>query len=170
MTDCRHLSERMPEVAGQQAAWSLADSAHLAECADCRTEWHLMLAARRLEARAPGVDADAIAAGVQRRLAAERRDRRRSRWTWVAASAAAAAAAVAIAVTSTRAPEAPPAPAAVAEALVPLPELEELEAAQLDTLLQTLDGSLAGTSEQGAPSPGEEAEAELERIFATWEG
>jgi hypothetical protein len=172
MTDCRHLSDRMPEVAAQRSAWAAAEAAHLASCAECRAEWDLMLAARRLEARAPAVDVDVIATALRQRLAAERSGRPRGRWTWLAASAAAAAAAVAVAVTSTRAPEVQTVPIAVAEgeALVPLPELEELEAAQLDTLLQTLDGSLAGTSEPADSTLGGETEAELERIFAAWEG
>jgi ribosome assembly protein YihI (activator of Der GTPase) len=64
------------------------------------------------------------------------------------------------------------APRAVAEAepLVPLPELEGLETAQLDTLLDALDEPFAGTSTLESSTLGDGAEDELERILATWEG
>ena len=74
MSDCERLSDRMPEVAMQQAAWTAEEAAHLASCADCRAEWDLVLAARRLESSAPSVDPTAVAAAVQRRLATDRID------------------------------------------------------------------------------------------------
>ena len=166
MTDCERLSDRMPEVAMQRGAWSAEEAAHLAGCDGCRLEWDLVLAARRLEARAPAVDAEAVAAAVQRRLAAER-TAGRTRWLWTgAAAAAAAAAAILIAVS------AGPEPQVVADAgpLLPLPELEGLETAQLDTLLQVLDAPSAGASTLESSALGEDVDAELERIFATWEG
>ena len=82
MSDCERLSDRMPDVALQRAAWSAEEAAHLASCADCRAEWDLVLAARRLEASAPSVDPATIAAAVQHRLASERMADRRSRWGW----------------------------------------------------------------------------------------
>lgn len=172
MTECERLSDRMPEVALQRGAWSVEEAAHLASCAGCRGEWELVLAARRLEARAPAVDANAIATALQRRLAAERRASVRTRRIWAAAGAAAAAAAIAVAVTSGGGPERPAEPtvAAEAEALVPLPELEGLETAQLDTLLQALDGPIAETSTLESSTLGEDVDAELERILTTSEG
>lgn len=173
MTDCERLSDRMPEVAMARAAWSSEEAAHLASCTECRGEWDLVLAARRLEARAPTVDGDAIAAAVQRRLTAERTGRRRTRRLWTAAgSAAAAAAAIAIAVGTGRAPEPEAGPEVVAqgEALVPLPELEGLETAQLDTLLQALEGPLAGSSTLESSTMSDDVDAELERILDTGEG
>jgi hypothetical protein len=172
MTDCERLSDRMPEVAMGRAAWTADEAAHLASCAECGAEWELVLAARRLEARAPAVDVAAISAGLQRRLAGQRTGGRRSRWIWAAGSAAAAAAAaIALGVTGGRdpAPETAPDVAVEAEPLVPLPELEGLEAAQLDTLLRALDGSLAGTASPDTTMPAE-VDAELEWILATWEG
>ena len=59
---------------------------------------------------------------------------------------------------------------AEAGALVPLPELEGLETAQLDTLLQSLDRPVAGTSTLDASTLGEYEDGELEQVFATWEG
>jgi hypothetical protein len=171
-TDCERLSDRMPEVAMQRAAWTAQESAHLASCADCRGEWKLILAAKRLEARAPALDAAGIAAAVQRRLATERATSRRGRWIWAAGSAAAAAAALALALTSGGGPPRQPA-AAVAietEPLVPLPELDGLETAQLDTLLRAINTAPAGTSGAESTTLGDEVDAELEQILATWEG
>ena len=171
MSDCERLSDRMPDVAMQRAAWTADEAAHLASCADCRAEWHLVLAARRLEAGAPTVDPTAIAAAVQRRLATDRTAGRRNRRLWAGGAAAAAAAAIALAIT--RGPAAQPdvAPVAAVETdlLVPLPELEGLETAQLDTLLQALDGPLAGASASDSASV-DDADAELDQLLATWEG
>jgi hypothetical protein len=117
------------------------------------------------------VDADAIAAAVQRRLGTERATGRRGRWIWAVGSAAAAAA-IAFAVTSRNEPrrEAAPAIAIETEPLVPLPELDGLETAQLDTLLQAIDAAPAGTSSVESTTLGDEVDAELEQILATWEG
>ena len=172
MSGCERLSDRMPEVAMRRAAWSAEEAEHLGACADCRAEWELMLAARRLEARAPAVNVDLVAAGVQRRLAAQRKASRRARWLWTAAGSAAAAAAVAIAVATGPAsgPDGGTPVVARAEALVPLPELEGLETAELDTLLQALDGPLAGSSTLESSTMSDDVDAELERILATSEG
>jgi hypothetical protein len=171
MTDCQRLSDRMPEVAMQRAAWTAEEAAHLAGCADCRDEWELVQAVQRLDSLAPAVDADAIAAAVQRRLGTERATGRRGRWIWAVGSAAAAAA-IAFAVTSRNEPrrEAAPAIAIETEPLVPLPELDGLETAQLDTLLQAIDAAPAGTSSVESTTLGDEVDAELEQILATWEG
>jgi hypothetical protein len=172
MTDCERLSDRMPQVAMQRAAWTAEEAAHLAGCAECRDEWELVQAAGRLGGRAPAVDAAAIAAGVQRRLAADRAAGRRGRWIWGLGSAAAAAAALAFAVTSGGAPrrEAPPVVAIETDPLVPLPELDGLETAQLDTLLQAIDTPPAARSGAESTTLGDEVDAELEQILATWEG
>jgi hypothetical protein len=169
MSDCERLSDRMPDVALQRAVWSAEEAAHLTSCADCRAEWDLVLAARRLEASAPSVDPAAIAAAVQHRLASQHTISRRSRWG-LAIAAAAAAAAVALAVGRAPEPPADPAVAVAAEPLVPLPELEGLDTAQLDTLLQALDGPLAGASAKDSTTADDDADAELEQILATWEG
>jgi hypothetical protein len=57
-----------------------------------------------------------------------------------------------------------------AEALVPLPELEGLGAAQLDTLLQSIDRPSTGSSSLDASTLGEPEDGELEQVFAAWEG
>jgi hypothetical protein len=172
MSDCERLSDRMPDVALLRAAWSAEEAAHLASCADCRAEWDLVLAACRLEASAPSVDPTAVVAAVQHRLATDRTASRRHRWAWVVGAAAAAVAAIVLSVAGGRESqrEAAPLVAVESEPLVPLPELEGLETAQLDTLLQSLDGPLAGTAARDSTAPDDDADSELEQILATWEG
>ena len=173
MNDCERLSDRMPEVAFRRAEWTPKESAHLAGCADCLAEWELVLAARALDESAPTVaDPSGLPAALQRRLAEDRALRARVRLAWSFAAAAAAAAAILTAVVTQR-DGAPPAGArtvAGAEALVPLPELEGLGTAQLDTLLQSLDRPFAGTSTLDASTLGEYEDGELEQVFDTWEG
>jgi len=173
MNDCERLSERMPEVALHRAAWTPAEAAHLAGCADCLAEWELVLAARALDESAPTVsELSGLPAALQRRLAEERALRTRVRRAWSFAAAAAAAAAILTAVVTQRDGGAPAGARTVAgaEALVPLPELDGLETAQLDTLLQSLDRPFAGTSTLDASTLGEFEDGELEQVFATWEG
>jgi hypothetical protein len=172
MNDCERLSDRMPDVALHRIEWTPEEAAHLAGCADCLAEWRLVLAARALDERAPTVsDPSALPVALQRRLAADRALRARVRLAWSFAAAAAAAAAILTAVVTQR--DGGPAGArtvAGTEALVPLPELEGLETAQLDTLLQSLDRPFAGTSTLDASTLGEYEDGELEQVFATWEG
>lgn len=172
MTDCEDLSDHMPDVALGRSAWSPEEAAHLAGCPECAREWELVRATRRLGERAPVLDPDAIAVGVARRLAAERRGTRRARRVWTAVGSTAAAAAIALALAGGEDSRQPAAPVVVAEAelLVPLPELEGLEAAQLDTLLRTFDRPPAESSGGGSSTLGDEADIELEQILASWEG
>jgi hypothetical protein len=173
MNDCERLSDRMPDVALGRGGWTPDEAAHLAGCAECRAEWRLVLAARALERGAPTVsDPSALAGTLQRRLAEDLAVRSRARRAWAFAGAAAAAAAIVGAVVSGRGagPAGDARAVAQAGALVPLPELEGLGAAQLDTLLRSLDRPLDGTSSLDAATLGEYEDGELEQVFATWEG
>lgn len=175
MNDCERLSDRMPDVALHRSEWTPEEAAHLAGCAECLAEWELVLAARALGERegAPTVsDSSAVSAALLRRLAEDRAGRARARRAWSFAGAAAAAAAILVAVMTGRdaATVAAPPVVAEAEALVPLPELEGLETAQLDTLLQSIDRPFAGTSTLDASTLGEHEDGELEQVFAAWEG
>jgi hypothetical protein len=172
MNRCTRLSERMPEVARHHSTWTPDEAVHLAECAECRGEWELMLVARRLEAHAPTTaDPSALAATLRRRLAEDRITQRRARQAWSFAGAAAVAAAILVAVMADRRVEpAAPRPIAGADALVPLPELEGLGAAQLDTLLRSIDRPSTEASSLDASTLGEHEDGELEQLFATWEG
>ena len=173
MNDCERLSDRMPDVALHRAEWTPDEAAHLEGCAGCLTEWKLVLAARALDASAPPLsDPSALPEVLRRRLAEDRALRTRMRRAWSFAAAAGAAAAILAAVVTQR-DAGPPAgvqTVAGAEVLVPLPELEGLETAQLDTLLQTLDRPVAGTSTLDASTLGEYEDGELEQVFAIWEG
>lgn len=173
MNACTRLSERMPEVARHRAEWTAYEAAHLADCAECLAEWRLVLAAQALDQRAPTVsDPEALAVVLQRRLRVDRAGRIRRRRAWSLAGAAVAAAAILVAVMTGRPAGPLPGPQATAgaETLVPLPELEGLERAQLDTLLQSIDRPVAGGSTLDASTLGEHEDGELEQVFATLEG
>jgi hypothetical protein len=162
----------MPELALPGGAWIAAEAAHPATCAEFRAEWASLQEARDLDVRAPTIaDPSALAVDVLRRLATERAKALRARRAWSFAGLAAAAA-VAAAVLTGREVETTRSPQIVAEgeALVPLPELDGLETAQLDTLLQSLDRAVAGGSSLDASTLGEYEDGELEQVFATWEG
>jgi len=65
MTDCTHLSDRMPAVARGTAHWSAADLSHLEICPDCAAEWGIVRGAVGLGRRAEaGFDASRVAARV----------------------------------------------------------------------------------------------------------
>jgi len=173
MNDCERLSDLMPDVALGRTGWGPDEAAHLASCPECRAEWELVLRARALEERAPTIsDLAALASALERRLAEDRAGRARARRAFAFVGAAAAAAAILAVVVTQRGPGPAAGPRTVveAEALVPLPELEGLGAAQLDTLLHTLDRPVAGTSTLDASTLGEHEDGELEQVFATWEG
>lgn len=172
MTDNAHLSDRMPEVAHRRSTWTVQEEAHLASCSDCRAEWELVAAARELGDAAPALTRpDAVTTVLHRRLAADRSSQIRTRRTW-SIGAIAAAAAILIGVLLRPAAPAALAPQVVAgaDALVPLPELEGLGTAELDTLLQSIDRPVAGSSALDASTLGEPEDGELDRVFATWEG
>jgi hypothetical protein len=132
-----------------------------------------MLLARRLEAHAPATaEASALVTTLHQRLAEDRMARHRSRRAWSFAGAAAVAAAILVAVATDRTADPGPTTGLIAgaDALVPLPELEGLGSAQLDTLLRSIDRPSAGSSSLDAATLGEHEDGELEQLFATWEG
>jgi 3-oxoacyl-(acyl-carrier-protein) synthase len=172
MNDCARLSDRMPEVALERSVWTPDEAAHLDECEECGDEWRLMLATHSLAGRAPAIsDPAALAAAVQGRIARDRAERIRTRRTWSFVGAAAAAAMVLGVALADRGSTPPPAArVAAGSVLVPLPELEGLETAQLDTLLQSIDRPAPVPSSLEASTMGEHEDGELEQVFAIWEG
>src|SRR6187200_1425633 len=69
MTDCKHISNQMPEVARGSARWNAAEERHLAGCAECRSEWAIVRRAARLGAGGEfQLDETAITNAVLRRL------------------------------------------------------------------------------------------------------
>lgn len=176
MTECVRLSDRIPQVALGRSSWTGEEETHLRDCADCRAEWALVRAAAALGARAPTLpEPSAMAAAIERRLAQDRADRRRQRRAWSLAGLAAAAA-LALAVWTgrserpTRTTGGELTAAAATQALVPLPELQSLEPAELDSLLRIMEAPLVGSSTLDAPTLGELENSELEQVLASWEG
>lgn len=171
MNECTRLSDRIPDVALGRASWTPDEAAHLRGCADCRAELALVQATIALGRKAPGLPRpEAVAEAVQHRLV-----QRRSRRAWGGQAAGLAAAAVMLLAVWTRWPAgreraAPEPPRSATQALVPLPELELLEPAELDSLLQRMETPVAGSSTLDAPSLGDLEDTELEQVLATWEG
>ena len=175
MSDCEWLSDRMPVVALGQAGWTPDEIRHLNECGPCRREWELVQLASRLGADAGlSLDPAATAAGVLRRLDRDREVGRLRRRAWSFAGLAAAAAVVAAIGTSGLQggpSKVQPVGTAVAGQLsIPLPELESLEPAELDSVLQTMDEPVVSGSTGDDPALGDLNSDELERVLDSWEG
>jgi hypothetical protein len=179
MMDCARLSDRMPEVALGRAQWTLEEAAHLADCSDCQQEWKLVSLASALGREVQVPDADAIASTVLRRVATERR--RATDWRRWSAAGLAAAAAITLAVWYGNSPPGPnrtrpeglpiaAAPAARPELAIPIPELDQLQEPELDSLLQTISPPLTGGSTLEEPSMSDLNDQELEEVLSTWEG
>jgi hypothetical protein len=175
MSDCEWLSDRMPVVALGQTGWTPDEIRHLSKCESCRREWELVQLASRLgEDVGLSLDPGAITAGVLRRLDREREDGRRRRREWSFAGLAAAAAVVAAIWTGSLQggpSKVPPVGTVVAGRLsIPLPELESLEPAELDSVLQTMDEPIVSGSTGDDPALGDLNNDELERVLDSWEG
>ena len=173
MSECTRLSDRIPDVALGRAGWTPEQAAHLHACADCSAELALVKATIAIGRKAPVLsDPQTMAEAIGRRLV--ERPRRRE---WARPAAGMAAAAALLLAVWTRWPARPetpvpmPEPArAASQALVPLPELEHLEPAELDSLLERMEAPVAGSSTLDAPSLGDLEDTELEQVLDTWEG
>jgi hypothetical protein len=176
MTDCGWLSDRIPSVILGRAEWTPQEVQHLQECQACQTEWEVVSAGSGLGRRHEAViDTESIAAAVLERLGEEKRAApsvRRKAW---AAAGLAAAAAILMAIWpgggdpagTTR----QSGPLAAAQLQIPLPELDNLEAAELDTVLQVIDepNSLRYVGDD-EPELSDLTSEELQRVLDTWEG
>jgi hypothetical protein len=175
MSGCTRLSDRIPDVALGRTSWTADEAAHLRACAECRAELALVQATVAIGRKAPvPADLGETARAVEGRLAREPR-RRASRWPLGRPLVGAAAAAALVATVWTRWPtraerSTPLPPASSSQALVPLPELELLEPAELDSLWERMEAPIAGSSTLDAPSLGDLEDTELEQVLATWEG
>jgi hypothetical protein len=175
MSDCELVSDRMPLVALDQAEWTPDETRHLNECGPCRQEWELVQLASRLGKDAGlALDPAATAAGVLRRLDRDREAGRLRRRSWsFAGLAAAAAVAAAVWTGSPQGGESRTQPVATAVAgrlSIPLPELDSLEPAELDSVLQTMDEPPVSGSTADDPALGDLNNDELERVLDSWEG
>ena len=175
MTDCQWLSDRIPAVALGHAEWTEEEARHLSGCPICRGEWEIVRAAGRLGAGLEGrLDPDAVAGVVAGRLRSAQRTERLRRRTWSVAGLAAAAALV-VAVWSGRMDRTvEPGPAvgslAVGELAIPLPELDYLQPAELDSVLQTMDEpNLIGSTGED-PDLADLNSDQLKRVLDSWEG
>jgi hypothetical protein len=167
MTPCERLSERMPDVARGRSTWNPEEAAHLAACAECQAEWRLVTTVGRIASRAPVLrDSEGLASGVLRQVEADRRARRS--WRGPLLGAAAAAALVAGFWTALRDDALRTQMAPAVE--IALPELEPLETAELDSLLDVMDSTPAAWSALGEPTLGDLDADELEQVLGTWEG
>jgi hypothetical protein len=175
MTECESMQERMPLVAHGQSEWTGAELGHLAACPDCSAEWRLVQTAARLGGPAARrLDPGRISVAVLGQLAAARRGARWRRGGWLAGLAAAAVLVLMVwggshrrgATTGT-----PESPAANAQALhVPLAELENLDASELEAVLEGLDAPLGSQAAPDAPHLGDLNDDQLERVLRSLEG
>jgi hypothetical protein len=148
MSDCAWLSDRMPAVAVGQSSWTPEEARHLADCSACQGEWELVRRSVLLgeDVRAecdPGVTARLLL----QRLAADRekvRFRTRS-WSFAGLASAAAIAAMFWSGAPAVNPTTKAVPAVTALQL-PLPELDDLQPGELDSVLQVLDEPYVGDS------------------------
>jgi hypothetical protein len=171
MSDCGQLSDRMPQVALERAEWSADEARHLRDCRSCQEEWELVRAAGRLGAGVgSGLDGGSLTRGVLERLKQTRAARRRRRaWSFVGLAAAAAVAAILLGDGTLTRTAGSPSATNVARLEIPLPELEGLQPAELDSVLQTMDEPIAGST-LDAPDLGDLDSDQLERVLETWEG
>jgi hypothetical protein len=173
MSDCSWLSDRMPVVALGRAEWTASEIEHLGACPSCQREWELLRVTARLGDRvAAELDAGAITRVLQQRLGgSDERTRKRRAWGFVGMAAAAVFAGLLLSSGAEAPLPGPPVAPVVAGLQIPLPELEELQPAELDSLLRGMDqpapdlDSLDTTTDPGAAEA-----AELETVDDYWEG
>jgi hypothetical protein len=171
MSICDWLSDRMPSVALEEAEWTPEEARHLGDCAACQAEWRLVQTTSRLGNAARLVPhPDATARAVLLRL--RRPEARFSARSWIFSALAAASVAAAVWVggrgtaDNTRAEV-----TSVAAGLpMPLPELDVLQPAELDSVLTTMDDSASSTTSSDEVGLGDLDNEELQRVLDTWEG
>lgn len=170
MTECRRLSDRIPNVVRGLSRWTTEETGHLAACAACRAELELVTAVRRLGERTPPLSTPrTIAVAVLDRLAEHRSSRRRF-WKYIGVGAAAAGVAALLWSGAVETDPSTPRESAVAAAEITLPELEPLDTVELDSLLEAMDSAALGWSALDEPTLGELDADELEQVLGTWEG
>ena len=173
MSDCGWLTDRMPVVALARAEWTADETRHLSSCRSCQEEWELVRLSSRLgQDVGAELDPQATTRAVLQRIRRTRQedhDRRRG-WTFAAlATAAAIGAAVWTGGPVTRSVARSGGSVVAASLQVPLPELDDLEPAELNTVLQTIDEPLIG-GQTDAPGSGDSDDDDLDGLLDTWEG
>jgi hypothetical protein len=176
MTHCGWLSDRIPAVVLGRAEWTPQEMQHLQECRACQREWEVVRAASRHgEVRGARIDAEALATSVLRRLREEPAAPKLRRRAWAFGGLAAAAAIIIAVWTGQTADQGASThgngPLATAQLEIPLPELESLQAAELDSVLQALnEPNNLREPDAGEPELSDLDADELERVLDTWEG
>jgi hypothetical protein len=161
MSGCEWLSERMPEVALGRAEWTPNEVQHLKGCPSCQEDWELVQQSSRLGRKVGlGLAGATTSEALLQRLARDRIKRGRRRAWSFAGLAAAATVAIAVWTGSPGTRQAHQASAIVAGLPMALPELDDLQPAELDSVLQTMD----------EPAPADPTLDELENFLDSWEG
>jgi hypothetical protein len=151
----------MPVVALGRAEWTPDQVQHLRGCASCQEEWQLVQQSSRLgHAIGLGLAGAATSEALLQRLAGDRIKRGRRRSWSSAGLAAAATVAIAVWTGSPGTGPAHQASAIVAGLPMALPELDDLQPAELDSVLQTMD----------EPAPADSTLDDLEGFLDSWEG
>jgi hypothetical protein len=182
MPTCSELSDRMPDVAHGPSGWTELEERHLAACADCRAEWRIVTAVARLgDSLPPPADPTLVSRLLLERLGRERRLVRRRTRLWTAAGLAGAAVIVALwtggrgvagpgtGPDTSRAPALATAPAE-GRAELSLPEIDDLPADALDSILRVLDEPAARADAYELPGLGDPGDRELEQALTGLEG
>ncbi len=174
MSPCELLSDRMVLVSHGTADWTAAEAEHLATCADCREEWRLIQGAQRLGSEAARrTDAVRVSRQVLATLAGERRRRRWLRAGGMVGLAAAAALAIMVSTADRRGSGGNAGSMAVVEGdglQLRLAELESLNEAELEAILDGLEVPLSEGAGGAPPALGDLDDTQLERVLRSLEG
>jgi hypothetical protein len=164
----------MPAVVLGRAQWTQQELQHLNQCSICQQEWEIVRAANRLGREVgDGLDPSAVAGSLLARLSGARNGERRRRQVWTFGGLAAAAAVLMTLWTGAPGSNgaAPPtASLATGQLEIPLPELESLDPAELDSVLQTMDDPNGRSANSEEPDLGDLNSEELEHVLDSWEG
>ncbi|MEO8030276.1 MAG: hypothetical protein ABI765_05475 [Gemmatimonadota bacterium] len=176
MNRCDEMLDRMPDLALGRMPIPADFEAHLAGCQSCRLNWQVTRAGSLLGApAAASIDPDRIAGQVVARLAVARQaDRRWRGWAWGTVMAAAAALSLVVYTghdsgTSTTLPPVT-ADRSVASFEVPVSGLDDLDATELQTVYEQLDGSLEGSATVATPHLEELSPDEMQQVLNSLEG
>jgi hypothetical protein len=172
MSECTWLSDHMPAVAQGRAEWTLEQARHLDNCQACQEEWELVQLTSRMGDRVlRAIEPATTAKAVSHRLKREKSGAGARVWTMAGLAVAAAIfAAVWVGGNDTLAgPTAQPG-AVVAGLQITLPELENLQPAELDSVLRTMEDSIIGDAVVEDPGLADLDSDELQRVLDSWEG